>query len=42
MFGYSAGDLLFIGLVGGLIWGLLLLANRGRKVKKDKDTLSSR
>lgn len=41
MFGYSAGDLLFIVLVGGLIWGLLLLVNRGRKVKKDKDAPSS-
>jgi len=40
MFGFSAGDLLFIVLVGGLIWVLLFLAGHGRKVKKDKDDSS--
>lgn len=41
MFGFSAGDLLFIALIGGLIWGLLLLAKRARREKKDKDTSAS-
>ena len=41
MSGISAGDMLFIVLVGGLIWGILLLVNRGRREKKDKDTSPS-
>jgi hypothetical protein len=34
----SAGDLLFILLVGVLIGGILLLAKQVRRVKKEKDT----
>jgi hypothetical protein len=42
MSGFAAGDMLFIVLVGGLIWGILFLVNRGRKAKKNKvDTSSS-
>lgn len=36
--GISAGDVLFIVLVGGLIWGIMLLVNRARRAKNDKDS----
>jgi hypothetical protein len=36
--GFSAGDILFIVLVGGLIWGIMLLVNRARRAKSDKDS----
>jgi hypothetical protein len=37
MSGISAGDMLFILLVGVLIGGILLLVNRARRGKKEKD-----
>jgi hypothetical protein len=37
MTGTSAGDILFIVLVGGLIWGIMLLVNRARRTKSEKD-----
>lgn len=37
MSGLSAGDMLFILLVGVLIGGILLLVKHARKVKKEKD-----
>jgi len=38
MSGVSAGDILFIVLVGGIIWGIMLLVNRSRRRKSDKDS----
>lgn len=35
---FSAGDFLFIVLIGGLIWGIMLLVNRARRAKSDKDS----
>ena len=32
----SAGDILFILLIGALIFGIMLLVNRSRESKKDK------
>ena len=37
MSGISAGDILFILLIGGLIAGIMLLVNRSRQDKKDKN-----
>lgn len=37
MSGISAGDILFIVLVGGLIWGIMLMVNRARTAKNKKD-----
>jgi hypothetical protein len=33
----SAGDILFIVLVGALIWGIMLLVNSARHRKNNKD-----
>lgn len=38
MSGISAGDILFVLLVGGLIWGIMLLVNRARRTNGDKDS----
>jgi hypothetical protein len=38
MSGISAGDILFIVLVGGLIWGIMLFVNSARHRKNDKDS----
>jgi hypothetical protein len=38
MSGFSVADILFIVLIGGLIWGIMLLVNRARRAKSDKDS----
>jgi hypothetical protein len=38
MSGFSVGDILFIVLIGGLIWGIMLLVNRARRARSDKDS----
>lgn len=37
MSGVSAGDILFILLIGGLIAGIMTLVNRTRQGKKDRN-----